>query len=172
FPPVPPNTTTSNTPSPIVNVYTKRVNFLRYFKHTHLLLHELQYCELLRTHPHLNLALYLGTQSRITGLVFTRYVGDLFILAEFGRLSSMNGVHCYNSIKAAMQRLRNLNMMHGDIKPGNNLMEHQGNFVLANFDSCHVLGEKLRGKAGTPGCLLEAEAASKEYDEFGLGRVK
>ncbi|KAK4151939.1 kinase-like domain-containing protein [Chaetomidium leptoderma] len=123
------------------------------------ILREVETCEILRKHPHPNVASYRGcleTLGRVSGLCFKRYVSTLagkvnpqhlnksaFLLSgrplvEDTMKAQLDGV------LGGIQHLHSLGLVHNDITPANIMLEEDGTWVIIDFDSCRHVGEVLR----------------------------
>lgn len=120
---------------------------------------EVETCEILRKHPHPNIATYYGyteTRGRISGLCFKRYTSTLLEAVNPRRLSKSafvlsgrdtvkdNMKSSLKGILAAIRHLHWLGLVHNDINPANIMIDEYDTFVLIDFDSCRYIGESLR----------------------------
>lgn len=121
---------------------------------------EIETCELLRKHPHPNIASYFGchdTRGRVSGLCFKRYTSTLLEkvnprhLNKSAFLSSgrvlVDDVFIKGSLDGifkAIRHLHSLGLVHNDITPSNIMFDEDGTAVLIDFDSCRRVGESLR----------------------------
>ncbi|KAM7191157.1 Protein kinase-like domain containing protein [Rhypophila sp. PSN 637] len=118
-------------------------------------LREAAVCELLKQHPHPNVATYLGCQvsdGRITGLCFEKYQRTL--MQEVNPNSFMKRKvrsDCQRSkdyssilagIKSGIEHLHALGLVHNDINPSNIMLDGEM-AVIIDFDSCRRIGESL-----------------------------
>lgn len=136
---------------------------------SHLVMHEVRICELLRLSPHPNIAEYLGCiveDGRIQGLCFRRYSMELGEhLKEYPGV--LDSEQCLIGIKAGVARLHKLDLVHSDLQPCN-IMIHEGQPVLIDFDCCaeDVIWPL---KSGAPPFLPEGITyARKENDLYSL----
>ena len=120
---------------------------------------EITVCELLRQHPHPNIAAYYGcqeTRGRVSGLCFKRYRTTLLeeympqSLNKGDFPSTRHGVVDVNRARAyledilnGIQHLHSLGLVHNDINPANIMLDDNGTAVLIDFDSCRRVGELL-----------------------------
>lgn len=124
-------------------------------------LHEASICELLKHHPHPNIATYLGcdvTNGRITGLCFPRYRGTLMeelnpgILMKRKFRSACQSRNDYSGvlteIKSALNHLHALGFVHNDINP-TNIMLDGDKAVIIDFGSCKRVWESLEDTGRT-----------------------
>lgn len=118
-------------------------------------LQEAGVCELLKQHPHPNIASYLGCQvsdGRITGLCFAAYPHTL--MQEVNPQSHMKrkarsefqGRKDYSRelarIKSGLEHLHALGLVHNDINPMNIMLDGD-KAVIIDFGSCRRVGESL-----------------------------
>lgn len=116
-------------------------------------------CEVLRKHPHPNIATYYGCQlsyGRVSGLCFKRYTTTLSEVVNPGRLGKTGFVASgrelvkesmisgLEGIFAGIKHLHSLGLVHNDINPANVMLDEDGMLVLIDFDSCRYVGESLR----------------------------
>lgn len=111
-----------------------------------LILHEADICEILRLHPHPNIARYLGCvvdrRGRITGLCFARYTKRLFESALQNKIPHRES--CLSQIESGIRHLHSIGLVHNDINPFNVTMDTDDKPVIIDFDSCLKAGEKIR----------------------------
>ncbi|KFZ06131.1 hypothetical protein V501_07700 [Pseudogymnoascus sp. VKM F-4519 (FW-2642)] len=178
--------TYTRAPQPLPeNCYVKRPSLLTYGdtdasteELSTLILDEAKACEILRVHPHPNIAQYLGCVvdgGRITGLCFVKYGETL--LERVSKVVGVDGFNadlCLRGIRDGIQHLHKLGLVHCDINPANILMSGDGdNPIIIDFDSCRREGEHLGVKAGTRGWTREEfKFATTEIDEYGLSMIK
>ncbi|KAK4144166.1 uncharacterized protein C8A04DRAFT_36824 [Dichotomopilus funicola] len=96
-------------------------------------------CELLKQHPHPNIAPYLGcqvTDGRITGLCFPRY--NCTLMEE--RSKDYSGVLAV--VESGIKHLHVLGFVHNDINPSNIMLDGD-KAVIIDFESCRRAGESL-----------------------------
>lgn len=141
-----------------------------------LVLQEAEVCEILKKHPHPNLAQYLGClveDGRITGLCFTRYKSDLEkALSERKDITEKEKLAYSKAIEDGIRHLHQLGLAHNDINPSNIMMDGEKP-VIIDFDSARPIGEKLGDKAGTFEWELEgAEFSGPENDLYGLNKIR
>jgi len=171
----------THAPHPIPdNAFAKRPTFFNYhpetsaFKPRELLLHEAHICELLRRHPHKNIASYLGCINDggfITGLCSVKYEETL---SDRLRDSSrpLNPYSCLMGVKEALDHLHSLGLNHNDINPSNIMLDKQDVPIVIDFDSCQWEGEFLYS-TGTPGWTDGTSYTSSERknDDFVLKQL-
>ena len=162
------------------NAYTKRRRLCDYHPQTsavkprELLLHEARICELLRRHPHRNVASYLGCiheEGLVTGLCFVRYKETL---SDRFRDSSrpLDVSLCLQGVKEALDHLHSLGLNHNDINPCNIMLDEQDVPIVIDFDSCQREGESLNN-TGTPGWTDGSSwtTSLREHDDFALEQL-
>ncbi|KAI1175754.1 kinase-like domain-containing protein [Nemania sp. FL0916] len=123
-------------------------------------LQELEVCELIRRHPHPNIATYYGCQSangRVTGLSFERYLftlldklnPDALNKSEFMSSSDRNVTREFADrylpgIEAGLRHLHALGLVHNDLNPNNIMIAEDDRPVIIDFDSCRAIGADVR----------------------------
>jgi serine/threonine protein kinase len=154
---------------------------------------EVETCELLRRHPHPNVARYLGhleTRGRVSGLCFEQCTQTLASAvnpehlgkADFlqsGRPLVHGGMRdLLQELKGAVDHLHALGIVHNDINPSNIMLREDGTIVLVDFDSCRQLGHDLHTENG-PGTKRthawhdpNVTAAVKENDTDALRELE
>lgn len=138
-----------------------------------ILLEEARICEVLRKHPHPNIAQYVGCSvqdSRITGLCFVKY--DTTLATRLNdRDRPVHPDKCWNAIKGGIEHLHSLGLIHNDLNPRNIMLKPDDTPVIIDFDSCRRDGDKLL-KGGTWGWTDEnVQYASPKNDYDGLKRI-
>ncbi|KAK3303646.1 uncharacterized protein B0T15DRAFT_486996 [Chaetomium strumarium] len=122
---------------------------------------EASVCEVLKQHPHPNIATYLGckvSDGRIAGLCFARYHRTLMEevnprgLMKRKFRSDCQRSRDYNSVLAGIEsgikHLHALGLVHNDINPSNIMLD--GNkAVIIDFGSCRRIGASLEGAGRT-----------------------
>ena len=138
-----------------------------------LLLHEARTCEILKMHPHPNVAKCYGCRvenGRIAGLCFAQYGADLWKMIQ--RHEPVNVSACLMSIEMGIKHLHSLGIIHCDVNPSNVFLDGDS-FVLGDFDSCAMEGAELGLKAGTEGWTCEEfTTAVREMDFHGLMKIR
>lgn len=120
---------------------------------------EITVCELLRKHPHPNIAAYYGcqeTRGRVSGLCFKRYRTTLLeeympqSLNKGNFPSTRHGVVNVNRARAYLEdilkgirHLHSLGLVHNYVNPANIMLDGDGTAVLVDLDSCRRIGESL-----------------------------
>jgi hypothetical protein len=158
--------------------YVKRTNLISYeadqeknnFKE--LVLAEANACEVLRNHPHPNIAKYWGCEvvdGTIRGLCFGKYTMTLAERVETG--VPLDTQLCLQGIRAGVAHLHSLGLAHNDINPYNVMMDAGDNPVLIDFDACTREGEALL-KFGTPDWFDETvRIGSRQNDFYALRKM-
>ena len=148
------------------------------------ILREVEACELLRFHPHPNIAVYRGcrsTNGRVSGIYFQRYISTLqekvnpryLNKAEFlssGRLAVDDALKgCLDGVLAGICHLHSLHIIHNDITPSNIMFKEDGTLVINDFGSCRKVGESLQGVPRTHGWHdpdVQAALEKNDLDAF------
>jgi len=163
-------------PSP-VDSYIKRPRMIQYAQdHAHripdLFLAEARICEILKKHPHPNIAQYFGCltrHGRITGLCLRKYHMTLE-----DRLKSDRPVprDILKGIQEGLHHLHNLGLIHNDVNPSNIMFKANDDTpVIIDFDSCGREGNKLV-KAGTLGWSDDSfDFVTPRNDYYGLQKI-
>ena len=121
---------------------------------------EIEICEILRKHPHHNIATYYGCRAnngRASGLYFKRYEATLLEIVNPQRLNKRAFISSGRSLvnnslereldilAQGLDHLHSLGLVHNDITPANIMREKDtGTLVLVDFGSCRRIGESLR----------------------------
>lgn len=119
------------------------------------LLGEARICELLKRHPHPNVATYLGCQvsdGTITGLCLERYSHTLMkevnprSLMKRKLSSTRQATGDYScvlaGIESGIKHLHSLGLVHNDINPSNIMIDNH-RAIIIDFGSCRRVGESL-----------------------------
>lgn len=156
----PPHCTIVRTEMP--NCYIKRPNLMAYSDGTNLheyVLKDIEACEILRQHPHPNIARYHGCQvdkdQRVIGLLFEKYQETLMERLNPGYLNKLDFLSARPSlpkeitdgylrdIKSGIRHLHSLGLVHNDINPNNIMFQGSNVPVIIDFDSCRQPGSLL-----------------------------
>ncbi|KAJ5193582.1 hypothetical protein N7449_009724 [Penicillium cf. viridicatum] len=120
---------------------------------------ELEVCEVLRRHPHPNIATYYGCRGengRATGLCFKRYketlsgkVNPRYLNKSQFRASGREQVddslrENFYGILEGIKHLHSLGLVHNDINPSNVVLDKHGIPIIIDFGSCRKTGESLQ----------------------------
>ena len=117
---------------------------------------EARICEILRQHPHPNIAEYVGCQVEnglIIGICYKKYQNTLmskvnpehrgksaFRYTE-GLLKDRDGLLA--GVKAGILHLHSLGLVHNDINPANIMLNEDEHSVIIDFNSCCAVGTSL-----------------------------
>lgn len=166
-------------PDPLpVNSYIKRPCMMQYAQNDpygipDLFIAEARIYEILKQHPHPNIAQYFGCvvrENRIMGLCLAKYHITLK-----DRLNGDRPVprDILNGIESGLKHLHELGLIHNDINPSNIMFKANDDTpVVIDFDSCGREGDKLL-KAGTMGWSDESfDIAAVRNDYYGLKRIE
>ncbi|KAI0535501.1 kinase-like domain-containing protein [Xylaria digitata] len=142
--------------------YLKRPNLLLFEVspgQVNPVLQELEVCELIKQHPHSNIATYHGCQSvnnRVIGLCFERYPITLLSKVNPGYLNKSMFIRMNDrtvtqeqadrylpGIEAGIRHLHSLGLVHNDLNPNNVMIAADDRPVIIDFDSCRVIGANL-----------------------------
>ncbi|KAI1318033.1 kinase-like domain-containing protein [Xylariaceae sp. FL0255] len=167
-------------PDPLPSTsYFKRPRLLYYEnagdypEYSRFILTEAEACEILRKHPHRNIAQYLGCvvqAGRIRGLGFAKYPITLSQLLK--EKTHFDRSRCLRGIEAGVSHMHGLGLVHNDLNPSNIMMDGDEP-VIIDFDSCKREGDELGSKAGTHGWTPEGESHSRrENDLYSLSKLR
>lgn len=140
-----------------------------------LLQQEILKCEKLMHHPHPNIAKYYGVvveDGLIVGLAFKKYGHSL---AEFnGTENDCPSIeNVCTDIKAGIDHLHSLGLVHNDINPTNICIDGNGRAVIIDFDSAAPTGQPLTLRGGTTGwCIEDARISEEQNDIYGLRAIR
>lgn len=124
-------------------------------------LNEVQVYEILKDHPHPNIARYLGCEvhdGRITGICLPKYLETLSRIVNpgshgkralpqgSGRIKNREGI--LTGIERGIRHLHSLGLVHNDINPANIMLEDD-TAIIIDFGSCVRKGESLESIART-----------------------
>ncbi|KAB5526495.1 kinase-like domain-containing protein [Coniochaeta sp. 2T2.1] len=147
-----------------------------------LVLQELAACEVIRKHPHLNIAKYYGcavSDGRVTGLCFKWYPETLMDKINPGRLNKSTfissndrtaarkmAVRYLSGIEEAVRQLHALGLVHNDINPANVMITEDDRPVLIDFDSTCAPGTALDKTKRTYGWFDPDVRVSRERNDL------
>jgi serine/threonine protein kinase len=164
--------------------FVKRPN-LRSFENeadlTGFMLQELATCEIIRIHPHPNVATYYGCRvmdGRVDGLCFKRYRETMMEKLNPGNFNKSMFVQADDrvairkkaaiylpDIEAAIRHLHSVGRVHNDINP-NNIMFDEDRAVIIDFDSSRVPGAALDKSKRTYGWYDPDVCESQESNDL------
>ncbi|KAI1126961.1 kinase-like domain-containing protein [Nemania abortiva] len=111
-------------------------------------LQELAVCELIKQHPHPNIATYYGcrsTNGRVIGLCFERYSFNLGEKLNPGHLNKSAFIDLSDrAVTSGIRHLHSLGPVHNDLNPSNIMIAEDGRPVIIDFDSCRAIGADLK----------------------------
>ena len=142
-----------------------------------LVLEEAQMLEKLSDHPHPGIIRYHGCRVQrgvITGLVLDKHVGDLKTYLVHKKGPPLEKGAFMEALGSAIAHLHALGLAHNDVNPRNILVNSSGLPVLADFDSCRPVAEKLTFSRGTKGWIDETESyttSETRHDIYGMEKV-
>jgi len=174
------NPTFTRAPKPLPSgSYLKRPSLLYYddtsdnHDYGDHILTEVKACEMLKLHPHPTIAQYRGVvveDGRIRGICFAEYSGTLSQMLKDG--SSFQRVVVLGGIKAGIQHMHGLGLVHNDLRLSNIMMDGDTP-VIIDFDSCKQEGDKLGSKAGNFGQTVDGEDfARRDNDLYSLSEIQ
>ncbi|KAI1426495.1 kinase-like protein [Xylaria sp. FL1777] len=179
YPAAAPNLLQAPDPLPS-NVYVKTPALVTYgdtpasSNFASLMSEEIRICEILRLHPHPNIAQYLGCvvmDDKIHGVCFVKY--KMTLAKHLRKGYPIDADRCLAGLEKAVSHLHALKLVHNDINPSNIMLDDENEPVLIDFDSCKYEGEQLGLKGGTEGWAdRTARIASFDNDFYGLGRIR
>lgn len=134
---------------------------------------EAEICEILKKHPHPNIAEYRGCivrGGRIRGLCFAKY--PLSLSQQVRGNIPLDVDFCLQEIKKGVAHMHRLGLIHNDLN-STNIMMNGDSPVLIDFDSCKQVGKKLGLKAGTTGWARPGVTmAEPENDDWGVAKLE
>ena len=177
-------------------MFVKRPSLLSYYHTDHTqderiaddLLREAQVYEKLRSSPHDNVVQYIGCEvknGRISGLCLPRYKQSLMQRLNPGSLGkrafanscsgNLDQGWCQKiseGIRAGLNNLHSLGLVHNDLNPSNILLDDQDIPRIVDFGSCRPEGESLTNVGRTYEWYNEAvQEASKKNDLDALAEI-
>lgn len=161
-------------PSPTPNGFHKKVVQLSEHRSQYLL-QEIKVCEILKKHPHPNVAEYRGCMAEhglITGLCFTAYHQTLSD-RMYHDTRPFNIQACLRQIGKGLAHLHSLRLAHNDVKPANIMLDKNDNVFIIDFNSCCEIGS-TEGVRGTPLWIddsYNSKRARRENDYCGLRKI-
>lgn len=182
----PPSTSIAPDPLPS-NCYIKRTNMIQYgegLNLSDLILREIKACEVLKRHPHPNIAQYYGCklfEGRVVGLCFKEYPHTLLdlvnptghdkirFIAREGRCDTSEADHYVSGIEEGLKHMHSLGLVHNDINPGNIMVENN-TAIISDFDSTSGVGEPLQSIKRTFGWHDHEEMLSQRSTTYKLPR--
>jgi serine/threonine protein kinase len=122
-------------------------------------LQDVQVCEILRLHPHPNIAKYMGCEvqdGKISGICFKQYKQSLLQRLNPGHLNKrmfataacLDAKWCSSiieGIRDALEHLHALGFVHNDLTPPNVMLDERGTAIIIDFGSSRRIGESLKG---------------------------
>lgn len=150
--------------------------------------HEIDMCELLKQNPHRNLALYCGcleADGKAAGLLFQHYKQTLLEKVNPQRLSKHHFISSgrplvrdymkdwIESLRAAINHLHSLDLVHNDITPANIMFDENESPVLIDFGGVCRSGASLMSTKWTFGWHDETvSSASRSNDLDALAELE
>lgn len=150
--------------------------------------HEINMCELIKQNPHPNLALYhgcLAVDGKAAGLLFQHYQYTLLEKVNPQRLSKRHfiasgrpavrdNMKCWTeSLRAAIDHLHSLGLVHNDITPANVMFDENECPVLIDFGGVCRSGASLKYTKRTIGWHNEnVSNASRSNDLDALAELE
>lgn len=139
-------------------------------KISNLILYEGNACEQVKSHPHPNIAKYLGCRvinDRIIATCFVEYKWRLHERVQSDDSSKSLSVNkCLDDIRMGMEHLHRIGYAHNDINPRNIMFDDDDRAILIDFDSCRPFGTKLSVKAKTGDFNDKQATTSKKENDF------
>jgi len=138
------------------------------------MLQEARICEVLvKNEQNQNVARYLGcvvNAGRITGLCFQKY--ELTLRDHLREGHSVDNESYLEQIKAGIDHLHSLNLVHNDIHSGNVMFTDRdcNTMVVIDFDSCAVKGSPMPPKQAQG--LEYVRIAEFENDDFSFKKLR
>lgn len=179
---VPCDCTIASDPS---DCYVKQPNLMSFGGGTdlaNLVLQELATCEVIRRHPHPNIATYYGclvSNGRVTGLCFKRYPENLldklnpgylnksaFILSKDRAVARKMAMRYLPGIEEGIRQLHALGFVHNDLNPANVMITEDDIPVIVDFDSSSAPGTALDKAKRTYAWFDPAVRVSRESNDL------
>jgi serine/threonine protein kinase len=127
------------------------------------LLQEINVYEVLRQHPHPNVATYLGCEvqeeSYITGICLIRYPetlmkrvnprGHMKRAFKYDPKTLKDREKVLHGIKSGISHLHSLGLVFNDLNPSNIMLLDDDTPIIVDFDSCRRIGQDLKGVGRT-----------------------
>jgi serine/threonine protein kinase len=139
-----------------------------------IVIEEIQVCETLKRHPHINIAEYFGCTIRnnhVDGLVFTKYPITLAArLKDTDRPLHVEA--CLSGIEDGLAHLHGLGLIHNDINPENIMLREDDTPVLIDFNTCQRDGEVCRSAGSGVWSPAKMDLSIQENDYYGLSKIK
>lgn len=151
-----PRYTSNMTKAPIPlapNCYVKRPNLMAYEQElgVHQYVHQdISACEILRTHPHTNVATYYGCEvsnGRVISLCFRKYGDTLMERVNPQHLTKQHGTNCdsqvvnryMNMITDGVSHIHSFGIAHNDINPNNIMFDEEDTLVIIDYQLSLVI---------------------------------
>jgi serine/threonine protein kinase len=147
-----------------------------------LVLKELATCEVIRKHPHPNIAIYHGcvvSDGRVTGLCFKKYPETLMDKINPGHLNKSTFIQSkdrtaarkmamryLSGIEAGIRQLHALGLIHNDLNPANVMITEDDTPVIIDFDSSSAPGTALDKAKRTYGWFHPDVHVSRESNDL------
>jgi len=129
--------------------------------------------EILKQHPHPNICIYYGCVRN--GDYFTAICLKKYERSVYDAVTNGDGTLVPHAVLGGISKglhfLHALGLVHNDINPANIMLDHEGNAVIIDFDSCMPVGQEIGSrKAGTFGWIKEPALSISvpENDFYGL----
>ncbi|KAJ2984034.1 hypothetical protein NQ176_g260 [Zarea fungicola] len=178
------------TATPVDDIWLKTPSIDEWLDNDHetRMAHEIEMCELIRQNQHPNLAVYCGcseSNGLATGLLFKKYKTTLLEQVNPQRLSKKDFIArgrplvrqdmkaWFPMLRAAVQHLHSLGLVHNDITPANIMLDENDIPIIIDFGGLCRLGDSLRNTKRTMGWHDEAVThATASSDTFALTEIE